>query len=174
MLGQYLPILALMVLGVLFAAISFVASGLLAPNRKTSAKTAPYECGIEPAQDTPDRFPVLFFLIAMIFIVFDIEIIFLYPYATIFRQLGLFGLIAIFIFAFAVFESFVYLIGNGALDWGPLKRIERQRLVDPLRTAESTIRRVGTEGRMEFDDTAPGPEREAAHTGDPTPEEEAA
>ena len=148
MLGQYLPILALMVLGVLFAAISFVASGLLAPNRKTSAKTAPYECGIEPAQDTPDRVPVRFFLIAMIFIVFDIEIIFLYPYATMFRQLGLFGLIAIFIFAFAVFESFVYLIGNGALEWGPLKQqAPPSGITSPERTMQSTIRSVGLEDR---------------------------
>ncbi|MGI9642034.1 MAG: NADH-quinone oxidoreductase subunit A [Acidimicrobiia bacterium] len=157
MLGQYLPILALLVLGVLFGAVSFVASGLLAPRRKTSAKTAPYECGIEPAQDTPDRFPVRFFLVAMIFIVFDIEIIFLYPWATMFRQLGLFGLIAIFIFAFAVFESFVYLIGSGALDWGPIKQVVRRGITDPTRTADSTIRRVGTEGRFEL-----APEEEAA------------
>ncbi len=151
-MGQYLPILALLILAVLFAAISFVASGLFAPKRTTSAKRAPYECGVEPAQDTPDRFPVRFFLVAMIFIVFDIEIIFLYPWATIFRQLGLFGLVAMFIFAFAVFESFVYLIGNGALDWGPVKRAVRRELVDPGRTANTTIRRVGAEGRMEFDD----------------------
>jgi NADH-quinone oxidoreductase subunit A len=88
----------------------------------------------------------------MIFIVFDIEIIFLYPWATIFRQLGLFGLVAMFIFAFAVFESFVYLIGNGALDWGPIKRVMRRELIDPARTANTTIRRVGAEGRMEFDE----------------------
>ena len=149
MLGQYLPILALLVLGVLFAALSFVASSLLAPRRTTRAKRAPYECGIEPAQDTPDRFPVRFFLVAMIFIVFDIEIIFLFPWATIFRQLGLFGLVAMFIFAFAVFESFVYLIGNGALDWGPIKSAVRRELVDPSRSATSTSRRVGSEGRFE-------------------------
>lgn len=148
MLGQYLPILALLVLAVLFAAVSFIASGLLAPRRKTAAKTAPYECGIVPTQDAPDRFPVRFFLVAMIFIVFDIEIIFLYPWATIFRELGLFGLVAMLIFAFAVFESFVYLIGNGALDWGPLKRSERRALVDPARTSHTTIRRVGSEGRL--------------------------
>ena len=148
MLGQYLPILALLVLGILFAAISFVASGLLAPRRKTAAKTAPYECGIVPAHDTPDRFPVRFFLVAMIFIVFDIEIIFLYPWALVFGELGLFGLIAMLIFAFAVFESFVYLISNGALEWGPLKQVAAPSgAVSPERTAESTIRRVGLEDR---------------------------
>lgn len=148
MLGQYLPILALLVLGILFAAISFIASGLLAPRRQTRAKTAPYECGIVPAHDTPDRFPVRFFLVAMIFIVFDIEIIFLYPWALVFGELGLFGLVAMLIFAFAVFESFVYLIGNGALDWGPVKKAVRRELVDPGRTVDSTIRRVGADGRF--------------------------
>ena len=148
MLGQYLPILGLIVLGVLFAAVSLIASRLLAPRNSTLAKTAPYECGIVPSQDTPDRFPVRFFLVAMIFIVFDIEIIFLYPWAMIFGELGLFGLIAMLIFAFAVFESFVYLIGNGALDWGPINRAQRRQLVDPARTAHTTIRRVGHQGRL--------------------------
>ena len=151
-MAQYLPVFALLVLGVLFAALSFVASRLFAPRRSTEAKTAPYECGIVPTNEPPERFPVRFFLVAMIFIVFDIEIIFLYPWATVFRQLGLFGLVAVFIFAFAVFESFLYLIGHGALDWGPVKRVMRRDLVDPARTTRSTIRRVGAEGR--FDEEA--------------------
>ncbi len=154
MLGQYLPILALLILGILFAALSFVASGLLAPRRTTAAKRAPYECGITDTDDTPDRFPVRFFLIAMIFIVFDIEIIFLYPWALVYRSLGLYGLIAMVIFAFTVFESFVYLIGNGALDWGPVKQAIGRELVDPARTASSTIRRVGAEGRFENEEAA--------------------
>ena len=154
MLGQYLPILALLILGVVFAALSFGASSLLAPRRTTSAKRAPYECGIKPAQDTPDRFPVRFFLIAMIFIVFDIEIIFLYPWAMVYQSLGLFGLIAMVIFAFTVFESFIYLIGNGALDWGPVKQAIRRELVTPSRTSSSTIRRVGAEGRFDANEEA--------------------
>ena len=154
MLGQYLPVVALLVLAVLFAAISFVASGLLAPRQSHHKKTAPYECGIIPAKETPERFPVRFFLIAMIFIVFDIEIIFLYPWAMRYLDLGLFGLVAMLIFAFAVFESFAYLIGNGALDWGPVKQVIRRELIDPNRTASSTIRRVGAEGRMETNEEA--------------------
>jgi NADH-quinone oxidoreductase subunit A len=145
MLGQYLPVLAMIILAVLFAALSFGASKLLAPRRPTSAKEAPYECGIVPAREVPERFPVKFFLVAMIFIVFDIEIIFLYPYAMVFSGLGLFGLVAILIFAFAVFESFVYLISNGALDWGPVRAALPG--VSAQRTASSTVRRVGTEGR---------------------------
>ena len=113
-----------------------------------------------PDRDPPQRFPVKFFLVAMIFIVFDIEIIFLFPWAIVFRSLGPFGLFAILIFVAAVFESFVYLIGNGALDWGPVKRLRRVDVVDPNRTSASTIRRVGLEGREPLDG-GPGT-REAA------------
>ena len=79
-MGQYLPVLALAVLAVLFAALSRVASSLLAPRASTVAKRSPYESGIVPGRETLERFPVRFYLIAMIFIVFDIEIIFLYPF----------------------------------------------------------------------------------------------
>jgi len=148
MLGQYLPLLALFVLALLFAALSFVASGLLAPRNPSRAKRAPYECGIVPVANTPERFPVRFFLVAMIFIVFDIEIVFFYPYAVAHGGLGVFGLVVVLIFTFAVFESFVYLIGNGALEWGPIKQQARPAgAVSPQRTAENTVRRVGLEGR---------------------------
>jgi len=149
-LGQYLPIVVLLILAFLFAAISFVASRLLAPRSPNDRKAAPYECGIIPGRETPERFPVRFFLVAMIFIVFDIEIIFFYPWAIAHGGLGLFGLVAVLIFSAAVFESFVYLIGNGALEWGPVRRV--RHAVSPHRTASSTIRRagvreVGLEGR---------------------------
>jgi NADH-quinone oxidoreductase subunit A len=107
MLGQYLPVLGLLVVAVLFCVGSFVASGLLAPRNPNDRKRAPYECGILPAKDTPERFPVRFFLIAMIFIVFDIEIIFFYPWAVTHGQVGVFGFVAVLIFTFAVFESFL-------------------------------------------------------------------
>lgn len=146
-MGQYLPIFAMLVLAIVFAGISRVASQLLAPRRPSLPKSAPYECGIVPGREPPERFPVKFFLVAMIFIVFDIEIIFLFPYAVVFRELGGYGLVAIVIFVAAVFESFVYLIGNGALDWGPVKRLRQAALVSPNRTTASTVKRVGTEGR---------------------------
>ncbi len=86
--------------GVLFAALSLVASALLAPRKRpTAAKQAPYECGIVPDREPPQRFPVRFYLVAMIFIIFDIEIIFLYPFAVIYRQLGRFGLVEVIVFA---------------------------------------------------------------------------
>jgi NADH-quinone oxidoreductase subunit A len=155
-MGQYLPVVTLAVLATAFAAISLLMSRLLAPRRKTSAKYAPYESGILPARDVPQRFPVTFYLVAMIFIVFDIEIIFLYPWAVIYRDLGAFGLWEILVFAVAVFVSFVYLISNGALDWGPLQRARRQSpLVSGERTLSTTIRRVGLEGREEREPAEP-------------------
>jgi NADH-quinone oxidoreductase subunit A len=138
--ANYLPILVLLVLGFLFAALSFVASALLAPNKRpTAAKTAPYECGIVPGIEPPTRFPVRFYLIAMIFIIFDIEIVFLYPWAVIFRQLRSFGLVEVLVFAVVVFISFLFLLSNGALSWGPAKRLVGAM---PSRTSESTIARI--------------------------------
>lgn len=144
---QYLPILALLVLTALFGAISVVMSRVLNPPRPTAAKVSAYESGIADITEPPERFPVRFFLVAMIFIVFDIEIIFFYPFTMVYRDLGLYGLGAIVIFSAAVFESFLYLISNGALDWGPVRRLRRSHLVDPSRTATTTVRRVGADGR---------------------------
>ena len=121
-------------------------SKLLAPRLETQAKAAPYECGIVPRKDPPERFPVRFYLVAMIFIIFDIEIIFLYPWAVIYRRdLQEFGLIEMVVFALAVFLSFAYLISNGALDWGPIKRLRPEVPADAEgagRTSTSTVRRV--------------------------------
>ncbi len=147
-MAQYLPVLALLVLAGLFAGLSFVASKIFAPRNPTAEKLAPYECGITPGRDLPERFPVRFYLVAMLFVIFDIEIVFLYPWAVNYQALGLFGLVSVLIFSALVFESFVYLISKGALDWGPLQVSRRQ---DPMRSAdrttESTVRRVGQDGR---------------------------
>ena len=107
--------------------------------RPTAAKIAPYECGIVPGIDPPTRFPVRFYLVAMIFIIFDIEMVFLYPWAVIFRQLRSFGLVEVIVFAAVVFISFVFLVGNGALNWGPSKRLLGAM---PARTSSSTIARI--------------------------------
>lgn len=140
---QYLPILVLIILGVLFAGLSFVASSILAPRKKPSrAKLAPYECGIVPTKELPQRFPVRFYLVAMIFVVFDIEIVFLYPWAVVYKQLGTFGLLEVVVFAAIVFVTFLYLVSNGALDWGPIKRWQPAA---SDRTVENTIRRITTQ-----------------------------
>ncbi len=147
-MGQYLPVLALLVLAALFAAGSFLASGLLSKARPTSAKIAPYECGIVPSREPPDRFPVSFYLVAMLFIMFDIEIIFLYPYVVAHRELGGYGLAEIASFSVVFFLAFVYVVARGALDWGPAQRARRlDAVVSPERTTTNTVRRVGLEGR---------------------------
>ena len=154
-MGQYLPIVVLATLAVLFGAISLVASKLLAPRRPNTAKSAPYECGIVPSREAPERFPVSFYIIAMLFIMFDIEIIFVYPYAVSHSALGPYAFFEMIAFSAVFFSAFVYAIARGALDWGPIKKAVRldQDSFNPMtsgsRTITSTIRRVGLEGRNE-------------------------
>lgn len=138
---QYLPVFAMLVLATLFAGLSFLASRLLAPRRQTEAKLAPYECGIVPDREPAERFPVRFFLVAMIFIILDIEIIFLFPWAVIFGELGLFGLAEMAVFAVAVFVSFLWLVSRGTLDWAP-PRVSRPLTERLMRTSENTVERV--------------------------------
>ena len=151
-MGQYLPVVVLAVLAFLFGALSLVASKLLAPKRPNAAKEAPYECGIVPSREPPQRFPVSFYIVAMLFIMFDIEIIFVYPFAVDRQFLGSFAFFEMLAFSSVFFVAFVYVVARGALDWGPVKK--SRRLDDELagvvsadRTVSSTIRRVGVEGR---------------------------
>jgi NADH-quinone oxidoreductase subunit A len=140
---QYLPLLGLFILGALFASVSFVASALLAPHKRpTDAKLAPYECGIVPEIEPPQRFPVRFYLVAMIFVIFDIEIVFMYPFAVTFNQLGLFGLVEILVFSATVFVALLFLVSEGALTWGPVKKLTPGV---PERTSNSTIARIQLE-----------------------------
>jgi NADH-quinone oxidoreductase subunit A len=113
----------MLILASLFAAGSFLASTLLAPRRPTAAKLAPYECGIVPEYEPVERFPVKFYLVAMVFIIFDIELVFLYPWAVIFRRLELFGLVEMGIFLVTIVVAFAYVLSVGALDWGPARRM---------------------------------------------------
>jgi len=152
-MGQYLPLVVLMVLAILFGGLSFVASRLLAPRRPSAAKEAPYECGIVPSREPPDRFPVSFYVVAMLFIMFDIEIIFIYPYAVERGTLGESGFWAIVVFSVIFFLTFVYEVARGGLEWGPLhqyRNLERDAaMVSAARDSSSTIRRVGLEGRID-------------------------
>ncbi|CAB4885514.1 unannotated protein [freshwater metagenome] len=148
-MGQYLPVICLMILAILFGAVSFVASRLLAPRRPSAAKQAPYECGIVPGRELPERFPVSFYIVAMLFVMFDIEIIFIYPYAVSRSDLGSFGFWEMIAFSAVFFAAFVYVVARGALDWGPVQMYRRlDSVVSANRTLSSTIRRVGTEGRI--------------------------
>ena len=141
-MDQYLPILLLMVLVALFAGGSAAASRVLSPKRPTAAKEYPYESGIAPRFSPAARFPVRFYLVAMIFIIFDIEVIFLYPWAVMYHQLSTFGLAEMAAFAVVVFVAFAYLVSNGALDWGPKPRRGGRAPVQLARSTTSTVRRV--------------------------------
>jgi NADH-quinone oxidoreductase subunit A len=146
-MDQYLPILLLVVLSLVFAIGSFVASKTLGPSgRMNPAKLGPYESGIAPSRALSARFPVRFYLVAMIFVIFDIEIVFLYPFAVIFKQLSLFGLVEFASFALVVFVAFAYLVSEGALDWGPGKRAGSRSGAPVTRTLNATVRRVGRPG----------------------------
>lgn len=151
MMGQYLPVICLLALAGLFGALSFGASRLLAPRRPSSAKSAPYECGIVPSRDNPERFPVTFYVVAMLFVMFDIELIFIYPFAVDRVYLGSYALWEMLGFSIVFFAAFVYVVARGALEWGPVQFAQRldDSAVSSDRTLTTTIRRVGLEGRME-------------------------
>jgi NADH-quinone oxidoreductase subunit A len=122
-LSEYLPIVILAALGVAFAVLSLGASALLRPNRPTPAKLAPYECGIEPERvPKGERFSVKFYVVAMLFIIFDVETIFLFAWAVSARALGLFGLVLVAIFILVLLAVEVYVWLEGALDWGRDRR----------------------------------------------------
>ena len=130
-LGAYLPIVLMFVLGVAFAAVSFVGSSLMSPKRPTPEKLAPYECGIVPLQEPTQRFPVRFYLVAMLFVLFDIEIIFLFLWAVRFEELGWFGIAAVAIFTALLVETLIYAWRRGALDWNVARRERYRRVVAP-------------------------------------------
>jgi len=130
-MADYLPILVMAGVVVAFVSLSFVASQLLAPQRPNAAKQAPYECGIVPETEPAERFPVKFYLVAMSFIVLDVEIVFLYPFSLVYRGLGLYGLVAMGVFVLVLLVPFAYLLSVGALDWGPVRDLV-QRMPGPL------------------------------------------
>ncbi len=152
-MGQYLPVVVLVFLAAIFGLLSSMASKLLAPNRPNSAKSAPYECGIVPSREAPERFPVSFYIVAMLFIMFDIEIIFAYPYAVSRQELGSFAFFEMVAFSAVFFVAFVYAVARGALDWGPFHRAVRleqnigNNISLSMSKPEYAVRVVGLDGR---------------------------
>jgi NADH-quinone oxidoreductase subunit A len=136
--SDYLPILVMAGVVVAFVLLSFIASQLLAPQRPHAAKQAPYECGIVPEQEPAERFPVKFYLVAMSFIVLDVEIVFLYPFSVVFRDLGGFGLVAMAVFVLVLLVPFAYLLSVGALEWGPVRRA-LERVPGPVLRAPQAV-----------------------------------
>lgn len=117
MLDPYLGILILAIIGVLNAAAMMGASHVLGSNRPTSIKASPYESGITPLGSTRERLSVNFYLVAMLFIVLDIETLFLIPWAVIFRELGIVGLLEVTVFLLVLGVGLVYAWRKGALEW---------------------------------------------------------
>ena len=151
-MSQYLPIVVLTALAVVFAALSLIASKLLAPKRPNTAKDAPYECGIVPSRESPERFPVSFYIVAMLFIMFDIEIIFAYPYAVAHESLGAFGFWEMFAFSAVFFVAFVYAVARGALAWGPLKKELPVADLNTTPAIGAGVKVVGLDGRTAPDE----------------------
>jgi len=119
-LANWVPIVGLFALGTLFALFSVVIAPFVGPHKRNAAKHAAYECGIEPTPQPiggGQRFPIRFYLTAMLFIVFDIEIIFLYSWAVSFGSLGVFGFVEMVLFIATVFVAYAYVWRRGGLDW---------------------------------------------------------
>lgn len=114
---DYLPILILVIVATAFACLALIVPALLGPRKPTETKLLPYESGKIPFDDARRRFPVKYYLTAMLFIVLDIAVIYLYPWATVFRALKVFGLMAMAIFVAILLVGYVYIWKKGALEW---------------------------------------------------------
>jgi NADH-quinone oxidoreductase subunit A len=114
---EWLPVLIFGTVAVGFAAGTVALSSLIVPQRSNRAKMSPYECGAEPLGDARQRFSVKFYLVAVLFILFDIEAVFLYPWAVSFRALGWLGLVEMILFIAILFVGYVYVLKKGALEW---------------------------------------------------------
>ena len=117
MASEYVPLLVFVLASVAFAAIAILVSTLLGPKSPSPTKAAPYECGIVPAETARRRLPVGFYLTAMLFIVFDVEAIFVYPWAVLVRELRVRGLVEMGIFIGVLAITLVYVWRKGALEW---------------------------------------------------------
>jgi len=114
---DYLPILILVIVATAFACIALIVPTLLGPRKPTRTKLLPYESGKIPFGDARQRFPVKYYLTAMLFIVLDIAVIYLYPWATVFRDLKVFGLVAMAVFVIILLVGYIYIWKKGALEW---------------------------------------------------------
>ena len=117
MLSAYIPIAIFVVVATGFALFTLVFSSLLHSEKYNKVKLEPYECGIEPVTDARDRYSIRYYLVAMLFVIFDVETVFMFPWAVIFNKLMLFGLIEMIVFIFILVVGYYYAWQKGALDW---------------------------------------------------------
>ncbi|MDE3020823.1 MAG: NADH-quinone oxidoreductase subunit A [Pseudomonadota bacterium] len=117
MLGNYFPVLMFLVVGIGLGAVLILAGKFIAPNKPDSEKLSPYECGFEAFEDARMKFDVRYYLVAILFILFDLEIAFLFPWAVMLRKIGLFGFLSMMLFLGILVVGFVYEWKKGALEW---------------------------------------------------------
>ncbi|MCS7000209.1 MAG: NADH-quinone oxidoreductase subunit A [Bacteroidota bacterium] len=117
MLEQYVPVLVMMALGLFFGIVNVLIAEYIGPRRATREKNSTYESGMEPFKTARERFSVKFYMVAMLFILFDIEIVFMYPWAIQVRNLGAIGFVAMVLFMVLLFAGYVYIVKKGALSW---------------------------------------------------------
>jgi NADH-quinone oxidoreductase subunit A len=117
MLQEYFPVLLFILVGLAIGVVPVALGWLLAPNRPDSEKLSPYECGFEAFEDARMRVDVRYYLVAILFILFDLEIAFLFPWAVVLKQIGMFGFVAMLVFLAILVVGFVYEWKKGALDW---------------------------------------------------------
>ncbi|PHS70734.1 MAG: NADH-quinone oxidoreductase subunit A [Methylophaga sp.] len=117
MLENYLPILLFVIIGIGFGVMPLLAGLVLGPHRPDDEKRSPYECGFEPFEDAHMKFDVRYYLVAILFIIFDLEIAFLFPWAVVLDDIGVFGLLAMFLFLGILVVGFIYEWKKGALEW---------------------------------------------------------
>jgi NADH-quinone oxidoreductase subunit A len=117
MLGNYLPILIFIAVGIGFGLVPIALGRLLGPNRPNSEKLSPYECGFDAFEDSRMKFDVRYYLVAILFIIFDLEIAFLFPWAVALQEVGMAGFLAMMLFLGILVVGFIYEWKKGALEW---------------------------------------------------------
>ena len=117
MINQYIPVLIMVIAATGTAVAMLILTTVIGPKKHFDEKMEPFECGVSPVSDPKSRFSVRFYVVAMLFIVFDIEAVFLFPWAAIFRQLGIFGFIEMMVFLAILTVGLVYIWKKGALEW---------------------------------------------------------
>jgi len=126
MLTEFGRVLIFMIIGALFVAIGLLVAWLLRPNRPYPSKLTTYECGESPLGDTRVRFNIRFYVVALIFLIFDVEVVFLFPWATVYKNLGWFAFVEMLVFLAILLVGYAYVWRKGDLDWDkPTPQIPR-------------------------------------------------
>jgi NADH-quinone oxidoreductase subunit A len=116
-LTNYIPIFLFIGLAMMFPIVTLLIAKLIRPSTGGAGKLSPYECGVDPDSDARQRYAIRYYVVAILFVIFDVETVFLFPWAIIYRQLALFGLIEMLVFLGILIVGYVWIIKKGALDW---------------------------------------------------------